>query len=266
MVAVATHLPSGARRDEGFFLGSALVMSLLLVAGFSVQLAMGRSSFSAPPVIHAHAIVFMGWVVLYVLQNAFVATGAMTLHRRLGWIATGWIVAMLVLGFVVTIAMVRRGQVPFFFRPLQFMIFDPASLVAFAGLTTAAILLRRRTDWHRRLHFCGMSMLLGPGLGRLLPMPLLAPWAWEATMAASLLFPAAGMIWDFRRNGRIHPAWVWGAAVMIGTVVVTEAITYSPVGQALYEAATAGSPGAAVPPLDFAPPPGGPLITGRTSG
>ena len=45
--------------------------------------------------------------------------------------------------------------------------------------------------------------------------------------------------------------------------IVTEAITYSPVGTAIYNAVAAGSPGATVGPLHFAPPPAGPLITGR---
>src|ERR1043165_9556798 len=98
--------------DERFFLGAAIAFPLAVVAGFSTQLAMGRSTFYSPPLVHAHAIVFMGWVTIYLLQNIFVGTGRMTLHRRLGWVAAGWMVPMIVLGFAVTIAMVRRGQVP----------------------------------------------------------------------------------------------------------------------------------------------------------
>ncbi|WP_296600151.1 hypothetical protein [Phenylobacterium sp.] len=258
MATIADGLPAPGRRDDGFFMGGAIVMTLVIVAGFSVQLAAGRSSFSAPLLVHAHAIVFMGWVTIYLLQNAFAATDRLALHRRLGWLAAAWMVPMLVLGCAVTVAMIRRGGVPFFFKPLQFLVFDPVSLFAFMGLTTAAIALRRQTDWHRRLHFCAMAMLLGPGFGRLLPMPLIAPWAWEATMAAGLLFPLAGMAMDLRRSGRVHPAWGWGVAAMLVSVVVVEGVTYSPVGEALYRAVAAGSPGAAVAPLDFPPPPGPP--------
>lgn len=255
--------PTPLVRDDGFFLGGAVAMTLVLVAGFSLQLAMGRSSFASPPLVHAHAVVFMGWVGIYLLQNFFAATGRLGWHRRLGWIAAVWIAPMLVLGFAVTLAIVRRGQAPFFFTPLQFLIFDPVTLLTFAGLTFAAILLRRRTDWHRRLHFCAMTMLLGPGFGRLLPMPLLSPWAWEATVAACLLFPLAGILADLRRQGRMHPAWGWGVATLVGSVLLTEAVTYSPVGTAIYRAAVAGSPGAAIPPLAFPAPPAGPQITGR---
>jgi hypothetical protein len=159
--------------------------------------------------------------------------------------------------------MVRRGQVPFFFRPLQFLVFDPMSLLAFAVLTGSAIAMRNRTEWHRRLHVCGMAMLMGPGFGRLLPLPLLQPWAWEATFAAGLIFPIAGVIADMRRGGRVHPAWWWGMLAMLAAFLAIEGITYSGVGQALYRGVTADSPGAKVPPLEFAAPPAGPLMTGR---
>lgn len=250
--------------DRRFFLGAAIAMTLVIVAGFSNQLAAGRSTFYAPPLVHAHAIVFMGWVTIYLTQNIVVATDRMEIHRRLGWVAAGWMVPMVVLGCGVTIAMVRRGQVPFFFLPLQFLVFDPLSLLAFVGLTGSAIALRYRTEWHRRLHLCGMSMLMAPGFGRLLPMPLLPPYAWEASFAAGLLFPLAGMAYDLRRTGRVHPAYRWGLLAMIGALVLIEAITYSPVGQALYRVVTADSPGAKVAPLKFGQPPPGTLVTGRS--
>ena len=264
MATLAQKPLAGAVGDERFFLRGAIVMAAVIIAGFSLQLTMGRSTFASPLRVHAHAIVFMGWVAIYLLQNIFVATDRMALHRRLGWIAAVWMVPMVVLGCVVTVAMVRLGHVPFFFRPLQFLIFDPVAVFTFAGLTIAAILLRRRTEWHRRLHFCGMTILLAPAFGRLLPLPLLQPWAWEAAYGATILFPLAGAWADMRRGGRVHPAWRWGIGTIVASFVLVEAITYSPVGTAIYQRVTEGSPGAAVPPLEFAPPPAGPLVTGRT--
>src|SRR4051812_43654245 len=219
MATLANAPLSPAAGDERFFLRAAIVMTLTIVAGFSLQLAMGRSTFNSPPLVHAHAIIFMGWVTIYLLQNILVATGRINLHRRLGWVAAGWMLPMIVLGFGVTLSMVRRGQVPFFFQPLHFLVFDPLSLLTFAALTGSAILLRARTEWHRRLHLCGMAMLMGPGFGRLLPMPLLQPWAWEASFAAGLIFPIVGIMADLRRSGHVHPAWRWGLTGMIGGFV-----------------------------------------------
>ena len=263
MASIAQEIPVVSSGDDRFFVRGAIVMALTIVAGFSLQYAMGRSTFASPPLVHAHAFIFMGWVAIYVTQNLLFGSGRLDIHRKLGWIALGWIFPMVLMGCLVTLAMVRRGQVPFFFRPLQFLVFDPMTVFFFAGLTIAAVVLRRQTDWHRRLHFCGMSLLTMPAFGRLLPLPLLQPWAWEAAFAASMIFPLAGIIADLRRSGRVHPAWRYGIGAMLACFVLTEAITYSPVGTALYRVTTAGSPGAAVPALDFAPPPAGPLMTGR---
>ncbi len=264
MATLAEVSASTTPSDDRFFVRSAFAMAITVVAGFSLQLAMGRSTFASPPLVHAHALFFMGWVMIYVLQNIFATSGNMALHRRLGWIGAGWIVAMVALGCAVSFAMARRGQIPFFFKPQHFIVFDPVTLLVFAGLVIAAIRLRRRTDWHRRLHFCAMALLLSPAFGRLLPLPLLIPWAFEATVAALMIFPVVGVWADIRRTGHIHPAWKWGIGAIIGSVVLSEAITYSPVGSAFYEIVTRGSPGANVSPLEFPPPPEGPLRTGRT--
>ncbi|MET0307743.1 MAG: hypothetical protein ABW023_03460 [Sphingomonas sp.] len=242
-------------RDHRFFLTMAIVMALVLVAGFSLQLAAGRSSFGAPIHVHVHAFVFFGWTVLYVTQNALAASGSIALHRRLGWLGAGWIGAMVVVGIYVTAAMVRRGGVPFFFTPAYFLVMDCLAVLSFAGLSTAAILLRRRTEWHRRLHYCGMATLTGPGFGRLLPLPFLIPNAGWAVFAAIMIFPAIGILADKRRTGTVHPAWWWGAGTMIVTQLAIVVIGSSALGAALYDWIAAGSPGAAIAPLAYPPSP-----------
>ena len=264
MATIAVPPLAPASGDERFFLKSAIVMALIIVVGFSFQLSMGRSTFASPLRVHIHAVLFMGWVAIYVTQNVLVATDRIHWHRRLGWLAAAWMVGMVISGHIVTLAMVRAGTVPFFFQPLHFLVFDPVALLAFAGLTAAAVLLRRRTEWHRRLHFCGMTILLAPAFGRILPLPLLQPWSWEATFVVTLLFPLAGALADLRRSGRVHLAWWWGIGFIIASFLLTQAITYGPLGPPLYQAVTDGYPGAAVPPLEFQPPPEGPLMTGRS--
>ncbi|WP_260598209.1 hypothetical protein [Sphingomonas endolithica] len=253
----------GAVQRDRFFLTTSFAMAFVVLAGFSLQFVMGRSTFAAPVVVHVHAVVFMGWVAIYVLQNVFAASGSLRLHQRLGWIAAGWTIAMVVMGIFVTVRLVRLGHAPFFFTPLQFVVLNPVNIFAFAGLTAAAIVKRRQTEWHRRLHFCGMALLLGPAFGRLLPMPLLIPYAFEVTFLAVMIFPLLGVVHDWRRRGAVHPAFVWGIGVVVGSTALTDAITYSPVGAALYRVVTAGSPGADVAPLAYPPFPDAPLIAGR---
>jgi hypothetical protein len=240
-------------KDDRFFFITSLIMAAIVVAGFSLMIVTGRSSFGSPPIIHAHAVVFMGWVVLYVTQNALVARGSIALHRRLGWIAAGWVVAMIVLGTVVTVRVIRLGHTPFFFPPALFLVLNPVMILTFAALIVAAIVRRRQTEWHRRLNFSGMALLLGPAYGRLLPMPFLIPYAYEVDTLAVLILPVIGIVFDLRRNGTVHPAWWWGLAAIIGSTLLSEAITYSPLGTVLYRVATEGSAGASIAPLAYPP-------------
>lgn len=253
MATLASGSTKARARDHRFFLVTAIIMAVLNVAGFGVQNAMGRSSFAAPLIVHAHAFVFFGWVVIYVAQNVLATTASLAFHRKLGWIAAGWMVAMVVLGTIVTVRLVRAGHAPFFFQPAYFLIMNPVSVLTFAGLSAWAIVLRRRTDWHKRLHLCGMAMIMGPALGRLLPAPLLIPYAGLSIFAAMLVFPFAGAIADWRRDQAIHRAWLCGVAVMAAAQLLIEVGSQTPIGNALYDAVVSGSPGFRVPPQAYPP-------------
>lgn len=245
-VAVERPIEAGTAlgRDERFFFITAIVMAAIVVAGFGLNLAVGRSSFAVPARFHIHAFLFMGWVVLYLTQNVLAGTGSLALHRRLGWVAVVWLPLMVVSGIYITATNVRVGRVPPFFEPAYFLVMNPLHILAVAALAFAAIAQRRRTQWHRRLMFCAMALLLAPAFGRLLPMPLLIPHAGDALLAPVLILPVVGVIRDLRRDGRVHPAWWWGIATMIGVVVLINLVAHSPVGAAVYEAVTHGSTGA----------------------
>lgn len=244
-----------AGSQERYFFKMACVMAAVMVAGFSVQLLMGRSSFAAPPRVHAHAVIFFGWIVLFLTQAHAAMRGDLARHRLLGPVAGVWIVAMLIAGTVVTLALVQAGRAPFFFYPQQFLIADPVSLLGFVGLTAYAVAKRGQSDWHMRLHICAFAAIMGPGFGRLLPMPLLAPYAFEIAALVPLVFPLAGMLRDRKLSGAVHPAWWHGTLALLAMVVAFDAIAYSPIGDALYQAVVAGTAGAAVPGLALPPPP-----------
>lgn len=252
-----------ARHEYRFALIMALAMAATVIIGFSTQFLLGRSTFASPLRVHVHAVLFMGWVAIFVTQSWLATRGPLALHRKLGWLALGWIAMMMAAAMVVIVAMARNGTVPFFFTPQHFLIADPLSLVSFVVMTGVAIAMRRRTDWHARLQIGAMTQIMGPAFGRMLPMPLMIPYAFEAAGAASSMFLVAGMVRDKRRQGWVHPAWWVGVAALIVTMAASQLIARSSVGEALYQSTVAGYPGAQVPGLEYPPPPATPLITGR---
>jgi hypothetical protein len=248
-----------AADDRRFFRNLVSAMAVILVAGFVVQLALGRSSFSAPPIVHVHALVFMGWVGITLAQVWLAAGGSLALHRKLGLVAVAWSIGLMILGPLVTIATIQSARTPFFFQPQHFLIANPVSLIGFAALFSAAIIMRRQFDWHSRLHVAAFVMLMGPGFGRLLPMPFLPPYAFETAGLVALIFPVVGILRDWRVHGRPHPAWFWGIGVLLATTLLARVIGFSPVGESIYTAITAGSSMAGTDGLAFPPPPPGPM-------
>lgn len=249
--------------DARFAARMAIAIALVVVAGFSTQYLAGRSTFGAPLRVHVHAVLFMGWIAIFLLQTQLAARGPMALHRRLGWLALGWIVLMLAAAMTVIVAMARNGTVPFFFQPQHFLFADPLTLVCFVALTAFALRMRKRTDWHSRLQIGATVLLTGPAFGRLLPMPLLVPYAFEAAGLGCSLFLVAGMIRDRRRSGAIHPAWWFALAGLATNLIGAQALAHSSLGDAVYRSVVAGYPGAHVPGMEFPPPPEMPLRTGR---
>lgn len=253
MATLAPQMPV-TRGGDRFFANLALWMCLVTVAGFVVNLAFHRSTFNSPLVTHMHAVTFMGWVFLFIAQSRLGVGESRALHKTLGWIAAFWTLWMLVMGFVIAVSMVRRGVQPFFFEPQYLMIVDPLTLIAFVGITWWAVAKRRETDWHSRLHIAAMTMLVPPGIGRLLPLPLMMPWAYEAAAITSLIFPLIGAIRDRRKFGRVHPAW-WVAFIAIPLAVIAgRVIAFSPMGDALYRTAVAGSVGETIDGRAFGTP------------
>jgi len=253
-MATVSFSPAADRGEPRFFFTMACAMAAVLVAGFSFNLAMGRSTFASPPLVHLHAFTFFGWVVLYVTQNALILTGNRRHHRQLGWLALLWIPAMVVLGTAMTIHSLRNGGGPPFFDQNEFLFGNPLGILTFAGLAGWAITVRANTGWHRRLMFCAMAVLTGPGFGRLLPMPLLIPWAWWVSNLVPLIFPVIGMLADRRRYGAVHPAWYWGVGVTLAMLVVIDLLAYSAFGTGLTQQLLAGYPGGERSMAAFFPP------------
>lgn len=251
---MATIAPrdTAIRGNTRFFTIMAFVMASVIVAGFSLNLAMGRSTFDVPLAYHVHAFIFMGWIALYLAQHVTAQNWA--LHGALGKLAWVWVPAMIAMGSVIMVVVARRTGGPFFFDVNEFLISNLAMLLCFGGLAIWALKRQRYNGWHRRLMLVAMAVLTGPGLGRLLPMPLMIPNAWTITIAATMIFPVIGMIADKRRLGQVHPAYWWGTGLYAGTFILSLLLAYSPLGYAITDWVIAGTPGAERPMEAFLPP------------
>lgn len=219
---------------QSFYLVMSLVMAAVFVGGFSRTVP--GDFLATPPMpllLHVHGAVFTLWVLLLVAQPAFIVRGSVRLHRRLGWAGAGLAAAMVVMGMAATLFSIRHNFIPPFFPPTVFLVMNAIGILLFGGLVTAGVMLRHRREWHKRLMLCATISILGPGLGRLLPLPSLGAAAPLVLFAAVLSFGVAGMIADLVVRGRIHPAYLWGTGAILLTDVATGPLAFAPPTMAL---------------------------------
>lgn len=254
-MATTFGTPAGTGAGEHrFFLIATWLLALLTVGGFVLNLAAGRSTFAVPLVYHLHAFAFMGFIALYLTQVTLAARGSIALHRRLGQLAVMWIPAMVVLGIWLTFETLRVRGGPPVFGQAEFLVVNIFHILAFAGLAGAALRLRHRPDWHKRLMFGAIVLVSNPGIARLLPLPLFVPYTFTMVFLITALFPIAGMVMDRRVNGHIHPAWWWALLVPVAALLLGEAIDASGYASEWVAGHVAGTPGGERPPGPFMPP------------
>lgn len=207
-------LPSAELRERRFFFGMAIALALTVATGFGLFIVVGISSFNAPWWVHVHAVSFVGWIALYVTQNRLVLRGSLARHRQLGQIGAVLAAWMVTVGLVLTPVTLAAGRSPPFFTPAQFLALDWVNILVFAGLVVAALALRKRTDWHRRLMLSATICVIAPALGRILVLAgAMSPW--NNTLAL-LGYVAVAMLADWRIRGRVHPAYLCAVAALLG--------------------------------------------------
>lgn len=224
----ALPAPDAELRERQFFFAAAVGIAATVLAGFGAFAVLGISSITAPWWVHIHGVSFMAWVGLYVTQNLLVLRGNTSLHRRLGRVGAGLALWMVLVGLVLTPVTIAAGRIPPFFTPGYFLALDWVNITGFAVLVGAALHLRKRTDWHRRLMLCATVTVTAPAWGRLLVLAdAISTWSNIGMLLACI---ALAMAADWHIRGRVHPAYLWGfAAVLSMAPLITFLSTFAPV-------------------------------------
>ncbi|MBA4752891.1 MAG: adenylate cyclase [Sphingopyxis sp.] len=219
----------GAARPELFWHRMAIGLSVFIVLGF-LQFALRGfvDPVAAPFWVHLHGVAMLAWLALLIVQPTLVARENLALHRRLGWIGAGLALFITGLGIFTGVASLVLNRFPPFFTPPYFLALTVIESLVFGAMVAWAIRRRRVTDWHRRLMIGATIVILEPALGRLLPIPLMGPWAEPAVALCQLAGVAIVAAYDRRTRGAVHPATWAIAAVVIATRVAISLVSMAP--------------------------------------
>jgi hypothetical protein len=199
------------RKLHAYFIAFTALFALFVLAGFtrSFFIPVAQGTFSRPPIVHVHGAIFFGWTGLLLAQAVLAGTGRLRLHRKIGSIAAWLVIPMLILGTIVSgndaindfRAGEGEGRLSFFYGEL-------ADLAMFGLLTGAAMALRNKPEFHKRLVILGSLGLLGAALGRIEELGAAGFYVFVAMILSVAVYDLAS-----RRS--VHPATFVGAAVLL---------------------------------------------------
>lgn len=211
-------LSAEARREHRFFAGMAVAFALTVLAGFSRSYyfnGFAGERFELSPLLHWHGAAYTAWTLLLVVQTLLVAGRRTDLHRRLGVAGAMLAVVMVVLGSAVAITRTASGAiadagVP----PLVFLAVPLFGMFVFAGFVGTALVLRRRSAFHKRLMLLATLELVTAAVSRL---PFVEDWGPVGFFGVTDLFIVAIALYDFATARRIHPATLWGGLAFVAS-------------------------------------------------
>jgi hypothetical protein len=99
--------------------------------------------------------------------------------------------------------------------------------VIFTVLVTAAIVLRKRSPYHKRLMLLASVALLTPAMARL-PFEFVQAGGPLAFFALTDLVIIACIAFDTVKNRRVHPAFIAGLAIVIVGQIGRLALSQTP--------------------------------------
>jgi len=199
-----------------FHVVAIMAIAALVVVGFARTFYL-RYWIDTPPLtqlLYVHGVLFTSWLALHFTQARLIAAHRVDLHKRLGIFGAVLGYTMFCVGVATAVQSAALGRQPTDAPPLVFMSLPIGTILAFALLLTAALVMRRRADWHKRLMLLATIALIIPAAARLgfffngRPNPVIG-------IVETIALVAWCCVEDWRRTGRVHAAYKIAGTLLI---------------------------------------------------
>lgn len=207
----------------------AILMCVAVFIGFSstyFQAGMMRAPLPSL-IVHIHGAVFTLWMLLFVVQVAFISTRHVKWHRSFGTIAFCLPPIMVVFGVIAAIGALHRGVRIGPIDPEGSLAIPLVGIFAFTVIIYASWRARRRPDAHKRLILIATIGLVGAAFGRFPWSRIgLPPAAGAVTGIGTLLLLLA--VYELITIRRIHRSTMWAAPLTFAAIAFAVPIGMTP--------------------------------------
>lgn len=208
---------------RGFYVGLAVLMTLLAVAGFwpTYWGPLLSGTLDLHWLLHLHGLALTTWMLLLIAQTALVYRGRADLHQALGKaVGVGWGLVVLTIGLAAALGRISPAigtEYEDLRSFLASLMIPVPSIAAFGLLFGAGILYRERPAVHKRLMIVATLVLLDAGTGRLGANLLGVSGLLLLIFLIGIPFALVALAFGYDRwtRGRVHPAYLLGGGVLV---------------------------------------------------
>jgi hypothetical protein len=227
VMSIALGQPIVRNTERLFFTAMALALPLALFLGFLPSYFHRSAELPAlTPLYQLHGALFTAWVALLVAQTALVAGHRTDIHRTLGVVGAVLAVVVVVVGVTVSVETLKRNGAVSGTDPRKFFAVTLGDIIAFGALVSAAFVQRRRAETHKRLMLLAAISLVAPAVRRGVAI-YMRSWSLDVFLGTDVfvlvvrflaadVFVLALVLYDLASRGRLHPATLWGGAMVVG--------------------------------------------------
>jgi hypothetical protein len=219
--------------DRRVYLGAGFIALALVFWGFAPTYYL-KLIFATPqlPVrLHIHGAIMSSWLLLFFAQAVLISAHHTDLHRRLGILGVFVAIAVFLVGSTTTIGAAAREvgrHSADANNRVTVLGLELVQMALFAGFVAAAVVMRRRPDFHKRLMLLATACMMPSAFSRI---PLNLTFMVSIFVSILILFDLfviVPAVIDTIRNRRLHPAFGWGGLIAIGALDLAYPIAISP--------------------------------------
>ena len=221
-------LPATPPSDRIFFSTMIVLLWATILWGFARTYFLAGMVTAPLPnkLIHIHGAVFTLWMVLLVVQEAFVSGRKIKWHKQLGLAGFGLAVLMVVLGVLAANDELRRGASPPGIDPNTFYIVPLSAILMFAVLIYLAYRLRFKPAEHKRLILIATINIAGAGIGRWPVAALQQTPILQNLVTLAFLLLIVG--YDLVSQHRVLKSTLWASLGLMTVQLVRVPIGFTP--------------------------------------
>jgi hypothetical protein len=203
------------RSDHRYYAWAGAAAFAIVLAGFArtyyLKFLFGTPAL--PWLLHLHGALMTSWFALFLVQTCLIAAHRVAWHRRLGVGGVALAVLMVTVAPAVIIEAQRR-HISLGHPQVAGMAFQLGLVLVFAILVSAALVLRRRSDFHKRFMMLASLSILSPGIVRV-PAHFIQRGGLFSLFGILDLLIVVCVSVDAVNRRRVHPAFVWGGLLII---------------------------------------------------